>query len=321
MRDSEKIVKLQFSERRTTNLKIIGGALVLFWILGVAVPAIQGAPQQGTFPWKPAKGMEDSYAGVEMCVMCHVEFETTFTTNPHAGAGSGTDHPSGDLTCETCHGPAMVHVDSGGDPDLIESFTEKATGQIVEACLTCHAGSARQKLFASSQHAAGGVPCTKCHSIHSPEIDDRLMIARPPDLCFTCHADVRAAFGAVERHGVHSSVNGCEDCHNPHGSVEPMLLNRPMVNGELCARCHIDKRGPFVFEHLPSLVEGCTVCHGPHGSGNRFMLKMNTTRELCISCHIEAPTFHNLADPRYRDCTTCHVSIHGSDSHRLFFRR
>jgi len=321
MRDPEKTMKLQFNNGRTTGLKITGGAFVLFWVLSVAVPAIQGAPQQGTFPWKPVKGMEDSYAGVEMCVMCHVEFETTFISNPHAGTGSGTDHPSGDLTCETCHGPGMPHVDAGGDIDMMESYTEKATAQIVESCLTCHAGSAQQKLFASSQHAAGGVSCIKCHSIHAPEVAEQLMVSSPPELCFSCHADLKSAFTATDRHSLINGVSSCENCHNPHGSAETAMLNRPMINGELCNSCHIDKRGPFVFEHLPKLVEGCTACHGPHASGNRFMLKMNTTRELCISCHIEAPTFHNLADPRFRDCTTCHVAIHGSDSHRLFFRR
>jgi DmsE family decaheme c-type cytochrome len=215
----------------------------------------------------------------------------------------------------------MAHVDAGGDPDMMESFGEKSALQIAEACLTCHSGSARQKLFAGSQHMAGDVSCTQCHAMHYPEVDEGLMTASPPALCFDCHAGIKAAFGAVERHGVHSEVNDCDDCHNPHGTPEPAMLTGMMINGELCARCHIDKRGPFVFEHSPRMVEGCTACHGPHGSGNRFMLKMNTTRELCISCHIEAPTFHNLADPRYRDCTTCHTSIHGSDSHRLFFRR
>jgi DmsE family decaheme c-type cytochrome len=114
---------------------------------------------------------------------------------------------------------------------------------------------------------------------------------------------------------------GCEDCHNPHGSAETAMLSRPMISGELCVQCHTGKRGPFVYEHLAGTVEGCIVCHESHGSANRFMLKTNRTSELCIMCHVEAPTVHNLADQRYQNCTTCHTAIHGSDSHYLFFRR
>jgi hypothetical protein len=29
---------------------------------------------------------------------------------------------------------------------------------------------------------------------------------------------------------------------------------------------------------------------------------------------------HNLADPRYQNCTTCHVRIHGSNSDANFLR-
>ncbi len=321
MIDIMKTMNRRIRERPAAGLKAVGGVLLLFWILGAAVQAVELIPQQGTLAWKPVKGMEESYAGVEMCLMCHVEFETAFVSNPHAGAGAVTDHPSGDLTCEACHGPGMTHADAGGDPDLMENFSEKATAQIIEACLTCHAGSARQNLFAGSQHAAGDVSCIKCHSIHAPEVAEKLMVSSPPGLCFSCHADMRSTFSATDRHSLNNGVSSCENCHNPHGSTEPAMLVRPMMNGELCSTCHIDKRGPFVYEHAPKLVEGCTACHGPHGSANRFMLKMNTTRELCISCHIEAPTFHNLADSRYRNCTTCHTAIHGSDSNRLFFRR
>ena len=76
-----------------------------------------------------------------------------------------------------------------------------------------------------------------------------------------------------------------------------------------------------VWTTLAGTVEGCVICHAPHAATNRFMLKANRTSELCLTCHLEAPTFHNLADPRYQNCTTCHTAIHGSDSHRLFFRR
>jgi nitrate/TMAO reductase-like tetraheme cytochrome c subunit len=46
--------------------------------------------------------------------------------------------------------------------------------------------------------------------------------------------------------------------------------------------------------------------------------------QLCIECHSpiasvsttfgsQPPSFHNLSLPRYQNCTTCHVAIHGSN--------
>jgi hypothetical protein len=32
------------------------------------------------------------------------------------------------------------------------------------------------------------------------------------------------------------------------------------------------------------------------------------------------PSFHNLNSPTYRNCTTCHVMIHGSNFDRLFLK-
>ncbi len=310
-------VERAFSPVRLTIL----GLLALTGVSVTAVPDLLGATQQGVLAWKPPPGSEEQYMGSELCGMCHVEHAEALPVNPHAGAGSGSEHAAGDLTCEACHGPGEAHVNSGGDPDQIENFTEKDTNGVTVACLTCHAGSMRRAGFAVSSHMAGGITCTDCHSIHSPEIVETLKRKATPELCYSCHPESRTSFTAPEGHGLDRGLVSCEDCHNPHGSPERGLLNRPMINGELCAACHIDKRGPFVFEHAAGTVEGCVACHTPHGSANRFMLKTNRTSELCISCHTEAPATHNLADPRYQNCTTCHTAIHGSDSHRLFFRR
>jgi nitrate reductase cytochrome c-type subunit len=44
--------------------------------------------------------------------------------------------------------------------------------------------------------------------------------------------------------------------------------------------------------------------------------------QVCIECHSpitggtlgsQPPSFHNLTSPRYQNCTTCHVAIHGSN--------
>ncbi|MFO7767354.1 MAG: DmsE family decaheme c-type cytochrome [bacterium] len=300
----------------------------LVWVLIAGVPGLQGAAQQGVLPWSPAPGTQDQYAGTEMCAMCHPDVATAFTANSHAGATMKAGHPAGDITCEACHGPGLAHADAGGDLELVLTSFDGTEGFLVEAktCLACHAGSREHAYDMVSEHAAAEVSCTQCHSVHYSETDIGLLKAASPGICYTCHQDVEARFAAAEGHGLGGAhgmngLLGCETCHSPHGSAQNAMLNKTMVNGELCASCHIDKRGPFVYDHPAGTVEGCVACHESHGSANRFMLKTQDTLELCIQCHTGVPASHNIANPRYRDCTNCHTAIHGSDTHRLFFRR
>lgn len=291
------------------------------WILTAAGTGTPGAAQQGTLPWKPAPGTEDQYVGSETCAICHDTMAESFAANPHAGATGALGLPSGDITCEACHGAGTPHVDADGDPERIERrFAGMSAAEVGQACLACHAGSRERAHAAASTHAAADVACSDCHSIHGAERPDVLLKDNTPDLCYQCHQDVKASFMAADRHDLEKGLVSCESCHTPHGSSEPAMLARPMVNGELCSICHLDKRGPFVYEHSAVTVEGCVACHSPHGSPNRFMLKTNDVAGLCISCHPGALTVHNLTDARFQVCTTCHVAIHGSDTHRLFFR-
>ena len=312
---------LQRYRRRAAPIAAVG-LIGLVWVLVVGVPGIQGAPEQGTLPWKPAPGTEGQYAGSEMCFMCHDVLAEPWAGNLHAGATAAVGHPSGDITCEACHGPAMAHIDAGGDPEAIANrFITMDAAATSQACLACHAGSKRQAAAMGSAHTAADVACTECHSVHYAKTHPGLLPAPTPGLCYTCHLNVRASFSGAEGHKVGEGLVNCSSCHNPHGSSEPGMLNRPMVAGELCIACHLDKRGPFVYQHPAGTVEGCVACHTPHGSANRFMLKAQDQAALCVSCHPGALASHNLADPRRRDCTTCHTAIHGSDTHRLFFRR
>jgi DmsE family decaheme c-type cytochrome len=117
----------------------------------------------------------------------------------------------------------------------------------------------------------------------------------------------------------------CDDCHNPHSGLD-WHQTRPSFSGEeICYKCHIEIKGPFVFEHAAVRLRGCKGCHEPHGSNNPKMLVRSTMASLCLECHAlsristniftsEPPAFHNLNSPTYRNCTVCHVKIHGSNS-------
>lgn len=128
----------------------------------------------------------------------------------------------------------------------------------------------------------------------------------------------------------------CVDCHNPHGSFLPRNVRTVSANEPGCLKCHGDKRGPFVFEHAPVRLEGCEACHEPHGSANPRMLARHEVLNLCLECHANIyspagaspsgtlggipPGLHDLANPRFQNCTLCHVKIHGSQASRDFLR-
>ena len=116
-------------------------------------------------------------------------------------------------------------------------------------------------------------------------------------------------------------------------AARPRMVDQAGGNEEPCMKCHVDKRGPFVYEHAAVRVDGCETCHNAHGSTNARLLKRPVVFTVCLECHNGLANFgrrldgpqnpsssHNLADPRYQNCTTCHVRIHGSNSSQLFFR-
>ena len=52
----------------------------------------------------------------------------------------------------------------------------------------------------------------------------------------------------------------------------------------------------------------CLGCHNGAGSGTRnFGVDLQTSR-------------HNLLDPKFQQCTTCHVRLHGSNADQYFLR-
>jgi DmsE family decaheme c-type cytochrome len=151
---------------------------------------------------------------------------------------------------------------------------------------------------------------------------------------------VRAQFEMPSKHRINEGFMECWDCHNPHGTFAPTwrMASRPRMveqtaaSDEACLKCHTDKRGPFVYEHAPTAVEGCESCHYPHGSTNGRLLRRPVMLTLCLECHNGGGTGtrlagvdiqsaqHNLLDPKYQRCTTCHVRIHGSNADAFFLR-
>jgi len=186
-----------------------------------------------------------------------------------------------------------------------------------------------------SSHAKDQVACTTCHKIHANGPFG--LVARKTAAvnaqCATCHTNVWSQFQKPFKHRLPEEAMSCVDCHNPHGTFNPRMLQVFAANEAGCFRCHGDKRGPFTFEHAPVRFEGCATCHEPHGSANPRMLARQEVRLVCLECHanlpvaktsgvmgVVPPAFHDLRSPRFRNCTVCHQKIHGSHIDRNLLR-
>jgi len=225
------------------------------------------------------------YIGSKECEQCHEELYRTFQTADHARLIS--DGPNAlNAGCESCHGPASLHSDSGGEVKPPYSFT-------------------------AGRPAANGFGA---------------LLSTPParareQVCFTCHADVRGQFNLASHHPVPEGNMTCTQCHNPHkGFVHVGGSTALRSQNETCLKCHPSQRGPYVFEH-EAMHEGCTTCHGAHGTVNAKLLTVRDSN-LCLKCHFQQVQGGVIrfggSDHTVRvqqgTCWTagCHEAVHGS---------
>jgi DmsE family decaheme c-type cytochrome len=141
------------------------------------------------------------------------------------------------------------------------------------------------------------------------------------ELCATCHRDKVSKLDRSGHMPVREGKLECSSCHNPHGATNVRLLRKGDSISELCASCHADKRGPFLWEHAP-VRDGCVTCHDPHGSMNERML-VSKPPILCQRCHVATRHPATIYDTAAiassgirvfaRSCVTCHSAIHGSN--------
>jgi len=194
-------------------------------------------------------------------------------------------------------------------------------------CLECHQYGEEHSNFQRSAHSTNGVSCTDCHSPHHAKEAQFLLASAQPTLCYTCHLDVKPEFSKPFHHRVNENLVKCTDCHNQHGGFLTKQLRSTAAQDAVCFTCHVDKAGPFVFEHAAVKIEGCVACHVPHGSANPRMLVRSQVNTLCLECHTltldssvpGAPSFHNQAQ-KYQACTLCHAQLHGSNFDPNFFK-
>lgn len=274
---------------------------VLFFILFAAA---REGPEQ-----KAARSV-----GENECTSCH-DFEPVYSRTPHAK-----------VECETCHGPGSEHVENGGGMTL--SFTNKPARWTARQCMACHQKETDVFALRASAHGDSSISCASCHQVHPERPNFGLLKGDQKSACGGCHQATMADFRKPFHHPLLEGAMKCTDCHSPHAEERRPLRRLAVGTEEGCVSCHSDKKGPFVFEHGPLQIEGCESCHQPHGSVNPKMLRRSQAHQLCLECHSltpdvagkQPPAFHDLRTARFRNCTTCHREIHGSNASALFLK-
>jgi DmsE family decaheme c-type cytochrome len=286
---------------------ILGSAALMTFLLGSGVRAAT-----------PSATPQDSAVDVNECKACHDETVTRMQGTPHLGIEN---------ECATCHGDTAGHVASiteNSDKGPIRSFKALKAADINATCLSCHE-SGHAANWAGSVHDRRGLACTSCHSVHdfkSPA--KQLKTVRDAETCFGCHTQIRAKSMRVSHHPVREGLMTCSSCHDPHDGSKEKLVSADSVN-EKCLTCHMEKRGPFLWEHAP-VRENCTLCHDAHGSNHEKLLVAKQPY-LCQRCHLNTRHPGTLYDGSNslagtsasnrlveHSCRNCHQNIHGGNA-------
>ncbi|MFH1626481.1 MAG: DmsE family decaheme c-type cytochrome [Pseudomonadota bacterium] len=258
--------------------------------------------------------------GANVCADCHEETYKSYVMSRH-GVTADARTPAAKQGCESCHGPTDKHVDDPSKQSII-SFSKdggRAAEELSKQCLGCHSNSSHLAQWDMSQHSRNDVTCGNCHTVHAPRARAAV---KQPLVCFECHKSIQVDVRKQSHHPIMEGKVSCSSCHNPHGELSRAMIKAENTN-QLCYQCHADKRGPYVWQHLP-VEENCATCHTPHGSRYDKLLTQRLTN-LCQDCHANSGHHDNPYDAtgafigsspssRFyaRSCLNCHSMIHGS---------
>jgi DmsE family decaheme c-type cytochrome len=311
----------------TMSIRAVLGGIALLLFCGLSPGYAQEQQPPATPAPAPAAAQEVPQEASQpeatmSCSDCH-ELAKDFVKNPHARGEVTPEKTVPNAVCETCHDGATAHMEAGGDPSLVT--VPRGFKGTENTCLGCHDRTTERRTHRFGAHAnSPAVNCLSCHTIHHATQDN--LVARPqPQLCATCHGTQAASLtNRPYGHRFGSRVMACSTCHDPHARPGRENIRLSTAGETACLGCHSDKRGPYVFQHGGTVAgeADCSSCHEPHGSSNPNSLRRGTVAQLCLECHSpltattlgsQPPSFHNLNNPRYQNCTTCHVAVHGSN--------
>jgi predicted CXXCH cytochrome family protein len=271
-----------------------------------------------------------------LCLGCH---------DGRQGSGNpGRAHSPTAQECTRCHDPHL---------SVNEHLLRKpASGEGPEnLCLDCHQQIV-QLPGKGSRHAALDSGCDTCHVTHKvgkggeQEFDAHLTKA-VPELCANCH-DAKDAALIQAHQGQPVDGTRCTNCHDPHVSASPKLLQKqlhPVFGPRTCSTCHdAPKAGKVVLKQFdsralcaschpeavrqmeaarvphPGAAGECTQCHNPHAGKYAKLLQPGPVA-VCEGCHAGQQHIHQtqkaLHQPAFQQgCSVCHTP-HGGDREHL----
>jgi len=169
--------------------------------------------------------------GSAQCQLCHPSVHGELETAVHANVGFFNQDTGMDHRCESCHGAGSMHFATGGNIAFI-----KNPGKDPSICMECHLDKKMAfNLPGAHPLIEGKMSCTHCHEVHTGQaIPDRGHGMTVQDqACYGCHEQQSGPF--VFEH--EAMREGCQFCHDPHGSPnDKMLVTR---NANLCLQCHL----------------------------------------------------------------------------------
>ncbi len=181
----------------------------------------------------PPKIAGANFVGSESCAQCHEKITKDFSSASHARLKAEGANAA-NMGCESCHGPASLHNESGGARGTIVNPRRSP-----QTCYQCHL-EIEGKFRLPNHHPVpeGKVSCADCHDPHKGDAikGTGTSLASGQDTCARCHIAQRGPF-TFEHEAVRE---GCITCHQPHGSVNARLLNER--NAILCLKCHFQEQ-------------------------------------------------------------------------------
>lgn len=250
------------------------------------------------------------------CTSCH---------SPHASSNDGLLLKERKAVCAGCHYPEggkrharqCIYNVSGADctgchsphssdrrgllkAELHAPFKEKKCGschkegepysvdKVISQCMDCHK-STMAGFNKINSHLTGGVkdPCTTCHNPHASD-EKHLFRDKMGKVCYECHGDSKVHVANSKYK--HPGLDRCSDCHVSHGSNNVFFLSG---GPGTCSseNCH-PAQGTFTHPVGEKIIDprsktpmDCSTCHNPMGSPEKFILRLEKDRELCVQCH------------------------------------
>jgi predicted CXXCH cytochrome family protein len=273
-----------------------------------------------------------------LCISCH--------DDKNAVKMTGRVHSPAVSDCLKCHDPHQ-------SPNEKLLKKAEAGSKDENLCLTCHTQGVTVPKD-GSKHAALEMGCNSCHTTHKAgtrgkqEFDFHLTKSTPA-LCIDCH-DVKDKKLAESHAGQPFGSANCVQCHDPHQSASPKLLQAnvhvPFQGGKsscdtchqpakdnkvvltqadskaLCITCHEEQAKKIDSAKVahPGAQGDCVSCHDPHaGKSPRFM--KTDAVQACLSCHSDQADMlakkPKLHDPAFNQrCSICH-DAHGGTREKL----